>query len=41
VISVSKTSESQSIRDSSFDMGSFSATEIMIGSMVEMKNTCE
>jgi hypothetical protein len=39
VISVSNTSESRSIRDSSFDTGSFSVTDIMIGSMMAMKNT--
>jgi hypothetical protein len=39
VISVSNTSESRSIRASSFDTGSFSVTKVMIGSMVVMKNT--
>jgi hypothetical protein len=39
VISVSNTSESRSIRDSSFDTGSFSVTDIMIGSTMAMKNT--
>jgi hypothetical protein len=41
VIPGSNTSKSLSIRASSFDMGSFSATYIMIGSMVAMKNTCK
>jgi hypothetical protein len=41
VISVSKTFESLSNRDSSFDTGSWSATNIMIGSMMVMKNTCK
>jgi hypothetical protein len=39
VILVSKTSESQSIRASSFATGSCYVTEVMIGSMVAMKNT--
>ena len=41
VISMSKTYESQSIRASLFDMRSSSAIEIMLGSMVVIKNTCE
>jgi hypothetical protein len=39
VISVSKTSESWSIRDSSFVIRYFSVSEFIIGSMVAMKNT--
>jgi hypothetical protein len=39
VILVSKTSESQSIRASSLDIGSCSVTEVMIGSITTMKNT--
>jgi hypothetical protein len=39
VILVSKTSESQLIRDSSFATGYLSVTKVMIGSMVVMKNT--
>jgi hypothetical protein len=41
VISVLNTTESLSIRDSSFDVGSFSTTNVMTGSMVAMKNTCK
>jgi hypothetical protein len=41
VILVSKTYESRSIMDSSFDTGSCSTTDIMTGSMVAMKNTCD
>jgi hypothetical protein len=39
VISLSKMSESQPIRDSSFTKGCFSVTEVMIGSMDALKNT--
>jgi hypothetical protein len=39
VISVSKTSESWSIRASSFAIRSCYITEVMIGSMIVMKNT--
>jgi hypothetical protein len=41
VNSVSNTFESLSIRDYLFDVGSCSATDIMTGSMVAKKNTCE
>jgi hypothetical protein len=39
VISISKTFESRSIRASSFSTGSFYVTEVMMGSIVVMKNT--
>jgi hypothetical protein len=41
VISVSSTFEPLSIRDSSPDVGYFYVTDVMTGSMVAMKNTCE
>jgi hypothetical protein len=41
VILVSNTYESLSIRDPSFDMRSLSDIDIMIGSMVTIKNNCK
>jgi len=41
VISVSNTSESMSIRDSYFEVGSCFVTDIMTVFMEIMKNTCE
>jgi hypothetical protein len=41
VISVSNTSESLSIRASSFDVGYFSVIDTITGSMVAVKNTYE
>jgi hypothetical protein len=41
VISVSKISESLSIRASSLEAGSCSVTDKMTGFMAMMKNTCE